>query len=224
MKLYFHPASTTSRSIMLFAADNRIALDYQLVDLLTGEHSKPAFLAINPNGQVPLYEDGDFRLAESSAILKYLADSIQSPSYPSNLRQRARVNERMDWFNTSLSRELCHGFIYPQFLPNHRRPDAYVQAQSLAWHRPQAVRCLDILDKEVIGSNAYVCGERITIADYFGIAMVTLGETIRIDYSAWKNLSRWIERMKDRQSWPVVNQAFYNYMVQPLASSSFQTL
>lgn len=224
MKLYFHPASTTSRSIMLFAADNRIALDYQLVDLLTGANTKPEFLTINPNGQVPVYEDGEFRLGESSAILKYLADSIQSPSYPSNLRQRARVNERMDWFNTSLSRELCYGFIYPQFLPNHRRPDAYVQGQSLAWHRPHAVRYLDILDKELIGPNPYVCGERISIADYLGIAMVSLGETLRLDYSAWKNLSRWIERMKDRQSWPVVNEGFYNYLVRPLATSPFQTL
>jgi glutathione S-transferase len=224
MKLYFHPASTTSRAIMLFAADNRIALDFEVIDLLSGEHLQPAFTAINPNGQVPVLEDGDFRLAESSAILKYLADTIHSPAYPSDIRLRARVNERMDWFNTSLSRELCYGLIYPQFLPKHRKPDAYVQAQSLAWSRPLALRCLDILDSDLIGTNAYVCGERISIADYLGIAMLTLGETIRIDYSAWRNISRWIARMKDRPTWPAANEAFYTYLVQPLEKVSFLTL
>ena len=38
MKLYYHPVSTTSRPVVLFAMDNGIALDYQVVDLMTGEH------------------------------------------------------------------------------------------------------------------------------------------------------------------------------------------
>ena len=38
MKLYYHPVSTVSRPVVLFAADNGIALDYQVVDLMTGEH------------------------------------------------------------------------------------------------------------------------------------------------------------------------------------------
>ena len=38
MKLYYHPVSTVSRPVVLFAADSGIALDYQVVDLMTGEH------------------------------------------------------------------------------------------------------------------------------------------------------------------------------------------
>src|SRR5262245_56308436 len=109
MKLYFHPASTTSRPVALFAADHGIELQYQVVDLFAGEHAQPAFGAINPNQAVPVLEDGDFRLTESSAILKYLAEKTSSQAYPQELQQRSRVNERMDWFNTSLSRELCYG-------------------------------------------------------------------------------------------------------------------
>jgi len=37
MKLYYHPVSTTSRPIVLFAAESGIELDYQIVDLFTGE-------------------------------------------------------------------------------------------------------------------------------------------------------------------------------------------
>src|SRR3954468_1725957 len=100
MKLYYHPASTTCRPILLLAAESGIELELQLVDLFKGEHMQEPYCAVNPSRCVPFLEDGDFRLGESSAILKYLADTIKSPAYPSELRQRARVNERMDWFNT----------------------------------------------------------------------------------------------------------------------------
>jgi glutathione S-transferase len=224
MKLYYHPASTTSRPITLFAADNNIPLDYQLVDLFTGEHAQPTYAAINPNQTVPLLEDGDFRLTESSAILKYLADKIDSPAYPTEPRQRARINERMDWFNTCLSRELGYGFIYPQVLPNHKRQDDHAQQQTLAWGKANAQRWLTVLDQHWLGANRYVCGDQISIADYLGIAHVTLGEVIKLNYSRWPNVSRWVARMQDRASWPKVNADFYTHFVQPYANGSFVAL
>jgi len=46
---------------------------------MAGEQYQPAFTTINPNSAVPVLEDGTFRLTECSAILKYLADLIDSP-------------------------------------------------------------------------------------------------------------------------------------------------
>src|SRR4051812_45326017 len=43
MQLYHHPASTTSRMVMLFAAENHIPLDMKVVDIFTGEHQGEAF-------------------------------------------------------------------------------------------------------------------------------------------------------------------------------------
>ena len=117
MKVYYHPVSTTSRMIMLFAAEEGVELEFQVVDLFTGEHLKDAYAAINPNRLVPVLEDGDFRLTESSAILKYLADKVGSPAYPKDLQKRARVNERMDWLNSNLYRDFGYGLIYPQIFP-----------------------------------------------------------------------------------------------------------
>jgi glutathione S-transferase len=224
MKLYYHPVSTTSRPIMLLAADEDIELDYELVDLFTGVHLQPPFSAINPSQQVPVLEDGDFRLTESSAILKYLAEKTGSAAYPKDLRQRARVNERMDWFNTGLYRELGYGAIYPQTLPHHKREDAAVQAAHLAWSCEKARRWLTILDRDIIGSNSYVCGGQITLADYLGIGMITAGEVTRFDYSAWTNLSRWIATMKARPSWGKVNEGFYAFFVAPYKDAPFVPL
>jgi glutathione S-transferase len=96
MKLYMHPVSTTSRPVMQFIADNKIDVDMQVVDILKGEQYEPAYSKINPNHLIPMLEDGDFRLTESAAILRYLAEKAGLAAYPKDLKQRARVNEVMD--------------------------------------------------------------------------------------------------------------------------------
>lgn len=222
MKLHYHPISTTSRPVMLFAADHDLALDWQVVDLFAGEHLQPAFATLNPSCQVPVLEDGDFRLTESSAILKYLAERCGSPAYPADAQRRARIHERMDWFVTGLSRDLCYGVIYPQALPHYRRADDAAQAAQLDWHRGRARQWLKILDEELIGPRQrFVCGDQISLADYLGIAMVTLGEVVHLDYRGWRNLSRWIETMKARPHWAPVNEVFYAQFVAPLAGARF---
>ena len=169
MKLYMHPVSMTSRPVRLFIAENGIAVDEQMVDLMAGEHYHEPFTAINPSRQVPVLEDGDLRLTESSAILKYLADKIDSPAYPKGLKQRAKVNEMMDWFNTTFYRDYAYGWIYPQLFPHHRRPTEEVQQATIAWGKERANDRLQILDDYWLGPDkSYLCGDRITIADHFG--------------------------------------------------------
>ena len=97
MKLYMHPISTTSRPVRLFVAEHQIPVEEQVVDIMTGAQYSQPYAAVNPNCLVPMLEDGDLRLTESSAILKYLADKVGSPAYPKDLKQRAKVNEVMDW-------------------------------------------------------------------------------------------------------------------------------
>ncbi|HEX6006008.1 MAG TPA: glutathione S-transferase family protein [Burkholderiales bacterium] len=224
MKLYYHPVSTTCRPILLFAAESGITLDLQLVDLFKGEHLAAAYCTVNPNGQVPVLEDGDFRLTESASILRYLADSVDSPAYPRDLRKRARVNEILDWFNTGLYRDLGYGFIYPQVLPHLKRDDAKVQAATIAWGRDRSRKWLAILDQSVLGARPFLCGEAISLADYFGSALLTVGEVVHISYNAWPNVQRWLERMKARPHWKRVNEGFYTYFVAPYANATFETL
>lgn len=224
MKLHHHPASTTSRAVMLFAAESGIALEPVVVDLFTGEHLGERYAAINPNRQVPVLEDDGFRLTECSAILKYLADSVGSPAYPADLRQRARINERMDWFNTQFCRDFAYGFVYPQVFPTHKRPNTYVQGMTLEWHREKARQWLEVLDRHIIGPRqAWVCGDSITLADYLGAPLVALGEVARIDFGPYPNVRRWLGRMKALASWPAVFAAIDGYAAS-MADAAFQSL
>jgi glutathione S-transferase len=108
MKLYMHPVSMTSRPVRLFIAENDLDVEEVVVDLMTGEHLRDPYASMNPNKLVPMLEDeGGFRLTESSSILKYLASKFDLPSYPKDLKRRAKVDEIMDWFNTQFYRDLA---------------------------------------------------------------------------------------------------------------------
>jgi len=224
MKLYMHPVSMTSRPVRLFIAENNIDVDEQLVDLMTGEHIKEPYVSINPNAMVPMLEDGDFRLTESSAILKYLADKIGSPAYPKDLRQRAKVNEMMDWLNTNFYRDYAYGLCYPQVFPTHKRRSDEAHAATIAWGKENTKRWLKLLNDHWIGpQKAYLCGDQITIADYFGVGLVTLGEVVRIDFSQYPNIQRWLNNIKRLPSWEKVNVVFYQ-LVDAVKAQPFEVV
>jgi hypothetical protein len=87
MKLHYFDGSTACRPVVLFAADAGIPLDLVPVNLFAGEHKGEAYTALNPNQLVPLLEEPDgFRMTESSAILKYLADRAGHPAWPTEPR------------------------------------------------------------------------------------------------------------------------------------------
>ncbi len=211
MKLYMHPVSMTSRPIRLFIAESGIQVDEQVVDLMTGEHLQPAFAAVNPSKMVPVLEDGDLRLTESSAILKYLADKINSPAYPKDLKQRAKVNEAMDWFNTNFYRDFGYGLCYPQLFPHHKRPTDAVQAATVEWAKDRAQGWLKILNDSLLADKPYLCGDSISIADYLGVCLLTLGEITRCDWNKYPNVNRWVNTMKQLKSWNKVNEVLYGY-------------
>jgi glutathione S-transferase len=205
MKLYMHPASTTCRPIMLFIADHNLDVEQQVVDIMTGEQYQPAYAAINPNNFVPVLEDGGFRLTESSAILKYLADKIDSPSYPKELQQRARVNEAMDWFNTNFYRTFGYGLCYAQLLDPYKLPDGTGQQQAVDAAKRAAERFLGILDHHIIGTRTYLCGDAITIADYLASGILSLGEVIGCTFAPYPSVVRWYRTMCGRPNWPSAN-------------------
>ena len=209
MKLYMHPVSTATRPVRLFLAENNIPCEDVMVDILTGAHYKEPYASINPNKLVPMLEDGDLRLTEGSAILKYLADKHNLPSYPKDLKKRAKVNEVMDWLNTQFYRDFGYGLVYPQIFPHHKRRSDEAHAGAIAWGQEGAKRWLQVLNDYWIGpKNQYLCGNEITIADYFGAGLVSIGELVGIDFAAYPNIQRWLGNMRKLKTWNQVNEIF----------------
>jgi len=211
MKLHFHPASTSSRTVALFLAEANIPYEPVVVDIMTGAHTKEPFLSLNPAAQVPVLEDGDFVLTESAAIMKYIADKHNSPAYPKDLKARARVNERMDWFNTNNYREWGYHLIYPQVFPGHLRNPEPVQKATVEWGKDKSEHWLKLMDTAVIGKHKYVCGDEITIADYFGSEIMSAGDLIGVSFKRYPNVDRWMSTMRALPTWSKVNEVLNGF-------------
>jgi glutathione S-transferase len=212
MKFYTFPGSPVCRPIAMFIADHELAVDEQIVDLMSGEQYQPPFAAINPNNAVPVLEDGAFRLTESSAILKYLADFVESSTYPKAPQARARVNSVMDWVNTGLYRAIGYSLCYPQVLDPMKLSDVTAQNLLLKAGQDGSRRLLGIMNDHMLGAgNPWLCGSELTIADYFASGILSLGELIGCDFAPWPNVRGWYQRIQARPNWQRANAALYEW-------------
>lgn len=106
MKLYGHPMSNHALRVRALIEEFGIPYEFQFVDFEKQESRAPEFLKLNPNGKVPVLVDEDYVLWESHAIMRYLCDKYgRYDWYPQLLRERAQVDQWLDWNNTRLNPE-----------------------------------------------------------------------------------------------------------------------
>ena len=83
---------------------------------------------------------------------------------------------------------------------------------------------MKVLDESLLGSDKpFLCGDKITIADYYGASFVHLAEVIGSDLSAYPNVHRWLGRMKERPAWEKV-YATINGFAQQLPKGQLATV
>ncbi|MFD4837046.1 glutathione S-transferase family protein [Achromobacter sp. NPDC058515] len=123
--------------------------------------SDAGFLALNPNAMAPVLQDGDFVLWESNSIIRYLAAQYGGQRlYPAEPKQRARVDQWMDWQATDLNRAWSYAFMaLARNSPAHRDAAA-IEASCQEW-----ARFMRILDQRLCATESYVAGAAFTLAD-----------------------------------------------------------
>jgi glutathione S-transferase len=209
MKLYYDPISTSSRIVTFFLHDQAIPFDEEIVALAAGDHRTPAYLALNPDGQVPLLVGDDgFRLTQSSVIIRHLAAERGLAVYPSDPEARARVDEAISWFQTNFHVFHCALLSYTYILPSLTALDPEVLAVMRGIGRAGSDRYLKVLDTHMIGDRPFVCGSAITLADYVGVAQVLLGAFAGLDFAAFPNVRRWLQTLRERPGWPLAYAGF----------------
>lgn len=221
MRLFYDPVSTTSRAVTLFASEAQIDLELVYVGLAQGEHHSATFTALNPNRQVPVLDDNGFILTESAAILRYLADQVASPAYPSDRQARAIIDARLDWVNTGFARDAAYGLVYPRVMPHlaPSQPDAAAQLTLRA--RQATERWLEVLNAHWIGDNSFVAGSEISIADYLAAAYVSLLDVVAFDLRPYPAVQRWMTIMRRLPNWEGSYAAFEGLLsaVRPASAS-----
>jgi glutathione S-transferase len=153
----------------------------------------PAYRAHNPNGLVPLLEDGDFVLWESNVIVRYLcAKHAAGTLYPEPLRERADAERWMDWQQTTLNPAGRNAFIQLVRTPADRR-DAGLLERSIAATEP----LFDTLDLH-LRTRVYLCGDRFTMADIPLGCEAHRWFNLPREHKPWPNVERWYRALRAR--------------------------
>lgn len=177
-------SSINVRKVVLCAQVLGIDLPRTDAGLTHGVVNTPDYRANNPNGLVPLLQDGDFTLWESNAIVRYLC-AREGKLYPSNLQQRFNAERWMDWQQTTLNPAGSPGFKqWIRTAPEQRNAD--VIAQSVAATEP----LFSMLDDH-LARQAFMAGDALTMADIPIACEVHRWWGLPQPRPAWPNLERW---------------------------------
>lgn len=118
--LYHNALSPPSRAALLTIRNLGLEIEVKMIDTYKGEQNTPEYLKLNPLHQVPVFVDGDFILAESRAIAVYLASTSKSKLYPTDLKKRAIVDQRL-YFDATNSFPVIRDFaVSPRVNKSHK--------------------------------------------------------------------------------------------------------
>jgi glutathione S-transferase len=153
----------------------------------------PEYLSKNPNGQIPMLEDGDFVLWESNAIVRYLcAKYAPGTLYPEPLEARADADRWMDWQTTALQPAMGPAFMQLIRTPAEQRQAAVVEQ---AAQKSEAL--LVILDAQLAGRE-FVCGAQFTMADIALGCAAHRWYGLPLARAARPNVERWYAQLLKR--------------------------
>jgi glutathione S-transferase len=169
-----------------YTAD-RLGLKYAwvAVDVTNGGAKTPAFLALNPQGQVPCVEFSDGRvLAQSNAIIGYLARG--SPLLPDDPWTQAKIDEWLFWEQYSHEPyvAVCRYQMLYLGKPKESRDPQKVE---------RGEKALDFMEAQLKG-RAYLVGDTLTIADISLLAYTHVAHEGGFDLASRANVQAWIAR------------------------------
>ena len=157
-------------------------------DVMTGATRRPEFLAMNPNGRVPLLQlpDGRF-LAESNAMLLYLAEG--SPYLPDPGYQRAQVYQWL--FFEQYSHEPA--IAVARFIVLLARREVE-EAERLVQLRQKGHDALGVLEKQ-LGNTPFLAGDRFSVADIALYAYTHVAQDAGFELERFQNVRSWLSRV-----------------------------
>ena len=186
MKLYHHPLSGHAHRARLFL--NLLGVDHELVhvDLAKGAHKQPAFLAMNPFGQVPVLDDDGTVVTDSNAILVYLAKKLQRSDWlPEAPAAAAEVQK---WFSVAAG-QIAFGPAAARLVTVFGAP--YRPEEVI----PRAHAILALVEAR-LADRAFLTGAAPTVADVALYSYTARAPEGHVDLQPYPQVRAWLARIE----------------------------
>lgn len=197
MKLYSAPTPNGNK-VAIALEELKLPYDFVSVDLSKREQKTPDFLAMNPNGKIPVLLDpeGDqgqpLAIAESGAILIYLAEKTRSDLLPAEGAARSKVLEWLMFQMSSIGATFGQLFFLRLMAPEPN-PSAEERFQA------EADRLIRVMDDQ-LSRHTFIAGNTYSIADIALFPWMLVCERLSITLDDAPNLVRWRDTVGEREA------------------------
>ena len=196
MKLYYSDV-LAPRKVCALIKYLKLPLEFAYLQLDKGEHKKPDYLALNPNGKVPTLVDGDKVLWEADAILCYLSKHGGSDLWPGDDRQADIVS----WFSWNSQHFIqSGGALYFEFVIKSRfnigPPDTAAVEKAKKSFRSQA----KILNNH-LKNRKWLVGEQLSVADFSVAVTLPYAAKAEMPLDEFPEVRRWHDQLSALESW-----------------------
>lgn len=186
IRLYRHALSGHAHRVQLFLSLLGLPVELVDVDLMGSAHKKPEFLARNPFGQVPVIEDGNVTLADSNAILVYLATRYGDEGWlPRDPEGAANVQR----FLSLAAGEIAKGPATARLI------NLFGMPQDPASAIATANQLFTVLDAH-LAVTPFLAGARATIADVAAYSYIAHAPEGGISLDGYSNIRGWLARIE----------------------------
>ena len=187
LRVHRFPLSGHCHRVELFLSLLGVPFERVEVDVPNGAHKRPAYLALNPLGQVPVLEDGEHVIPDSNAILVYLAGRHDPEGrwYPRDPLGAAQVQR---WLSIAAG-QLAGGPAFARLIKVFRLPQDPARAVAIA------EGLFGYMERH-LGERAWLVGDRATIADLALYAYTARAPEGGISLEPYPSIRAWLGRIE----------------------------
>ena len=194
MELYFAPGACSSVPHVALEAINAAtgeSFEPKMVKLHKGEHKSPEYLAINPNGQVPVLIIDGKPLNQIVAICDYLDRSFPKAGLlPTEPWARSQALSQLAWMNNTVHPTFTRVFRTPEFAESEA---AQAEVKKIAAARYRTL--LERIQQWSAAARPFWFGERISFLDAYAFTLLRWGGMAAVDAKALPGYFAYVERV-----------------------------
>ena len=197
MKLYTFPITTNALKVELLINAAELNVERALVYLFRGEQKKPAFLAINPMGQIPVLEDDDLILSESNAILIYLAQQSRADFYFNSPAEQTLGMQWLFW-QTSQWAPAVNSYHHQRIVKpawGDKTDETQIQQNERRFSR-----VCNVLDA-TLQKRPFLVSKTPTIADIGIAAQLLFWQEAQIPLDPFPGIKEWLNALSHFSWW-----------------------